>query len=246
MKLSITLLAVLLLTGCGTNALNNRIAEDNTARMNAFQLASSAHSKSCSTAAAGCSEGAQGDLCRVATLLACNTGSGQLKIPEPQPFRSPAQDFAVVFGPIANTILGIAQVGVTAYGIDRQAATTIRLGESRDQRDIAVAQSHDSQSSNFVNSLSGVIGQGFDNFGNLPPTTSIGGDNIEVGGNFGDTAGQDIIGGDRGGDVNVGGDQVGGDQNQAGGNIGDTDNSVPLPDDGLPPGVFPLPGANGG
>jgi len=250
MRLIIALLTLTVLAGCGTNAYNNRIAQGHALQLNAYQAASQAKAEQCSSAVAGCSAGVQGDMCRIATLLACNNGVGQLQLPSTPQYRSAAQDFAAIAGPITNGILGLAQVGATIYGIERNADTTIALAESRDRTLLGVVDSSNQGQATVAGQFGGILGDFSGLVGNLPPATQIGGDQVTIGGDQTSADNGSQIGDTRRDTLDNG--AIIGDGNRQGSpgpfdNVDNTTNEplgtdVDPPDPVIPPGPAPFGG----
>lgn len=207
--LTLALLAglVLLLTGCGTTAINQQAMSAHHEALMSQRLAIEQHAGACATAAASCDE----DLCRVATLLACNVNSPSLAVEQPR-LRSPGEEFARGFGPVAN----LASAGLNIWGagwlVDRSGRNAAEL----------------------VNAVGGVVGQVQ---GPVDNSTNVGGNWGDTRGDAGDTIGGDR-GGDTGGDRYHAGRDIRQDSPGPIDNSDSSDNSTNVP---APPGVDPDP-----
>ena len=173
------LLAVAVLAGCGTTAINQQAMEAHHEALQSQRLAIEQHNASCATAAAACAE----DMCRVATMLACALGQPDQRIEQPR-LRSPGEEFARGFAPIAS----LANTGLQVWGagwlVDRSGRNATDL----------------------VGAVGGVVGQVQ---GPVDNSVNVGGN---YGDTRGDEVGGDMIGGDRIDDRSTGRDHIGRDQ----------------------------------
>jgi hypothetical protein len=179
----VSLIALVILAGCGTSGINQMAMEAHHEALLSQRMAMEQHSSTCATNAAGCAD----DMCRVAVTLACALGQPEYRVSSPQ-LRSPGEEFARGFGPIASLASTGLQVWGAGWLVDRSGRNATDL----------------------VGAVGGVVGQvqgPIDNSinvgGNYGDTR---GDEVNVGGNYGDTRGDEIGGDYIGGDQRIGDD----------------------------------------
>ncbi|MFW6339507.1 MAG: hypothetical protein ACOC0Q_01420 [Wenzhouxiangella sp.] len=186
---------VLTLTACGTTRINTQAMEAYGGALQHQRALAEQHAGGCATAASLCAHDSNPGLCVVAAQLACNAGRPNFAAQMPQ-LRSPGEEFARGFSPVA----GLLSAGLQVYGagwlVDRSGRNAVDL----------------------VGAVGGVVGQVQ---GPVDNSVSVGGNlgatdqSTTVGGNFGNTdqsvaIGGDQIGGDRVDDSSTGGDWIGG------------------------------------
>jgi len=173
MKILTIVMTILALSGCGTMKVNKAALDQYADTLTKYQMVQQDRADAASKQAEACTD----DACRIA-VVAITTMGNQLSgaMPEMPTLRYPSQDWAN-FG---NFLLQAGQtVAVPIVGIRQSNQTTRAITASNNQT---------------VTSVTGML---TDMLGSQPPTTSIAGDLVSVGGNMGDTAGNDIVGGDR-------------------------------------------------
>jgi len=174
--------ALVVLAGCGTTAINQMAMEAHRESLLTQRTAIEQHQNACASNAVGCRD----DMCRVAVTLACALGQPEMRIEAPR-LRSPGEEFARGFSPIAS----LAQAGIQVWGagwlVDRSGQNMV---------DLVTA------SGGLVQQVGGVIG----------PLQGPVDNSITVGGNYGDSDSSTNVGGNLGNTETVGRDQIGGDQ----------------------------------
>lgn len=188
----VTLIAALaaVLAGCGTTRINTQAMEAYGEALGHQRVLAEQHAATTATSATMCAHDANPGLCVVALQLASNAGRPNQTIQMPQ-LRSPGEEFARGFGPIASLASAGIQVWGAGWLVDRSGRNAVDL----------------------VGAVGGVVGQVQ---GPIDNSVTVGGD--QIGGSRIDdrsvAVGGDQIGGNRVDDrsVAVGGDQVGGDQ----------------------------------
>ena len=188
------------LAGCGTTAINQQAMQAYHDQISHHRTVAQAHASQCSAAANGCEPG--DGLCRVAVILACGQTQPSHHIQQPQ-LRSPGEEFARGFAPVAQLASTGLQLWGAGYLVDRSGRNAVDLVG-------AVG--------NVAGQIQGPIDNSVNVAGNYGDTHTRGdetvvggnwgdtrGDETHVGGNFGDTrtvnTRRDTIGGDRGGDT---------------------------------------------
>lgn len=175
---TITLLVIIaMLPACGTMKVNRMAQESYQQSLEAYAAVEASRSSACATAAAGCID----DMCRVATLLACNVGGGDDSSPRAPQLRYPSQD-ALAWTSALTALGNVAVSGISVW----QSNKTNRF----------ITESNDRTLGGIVDSLAGSGASTAQSIGamvvGLPPT--VGGDQITIGG---DNVGRDQIGRDQ-------------------------------------------------
>lgn len=192
MKTAILILIITFLAGC-TGSTNRMALKSHSETLSAYARIKQEQAASCAIASQGCRE----DMCRVATLLACQSGNDSTQMPSAPRLRYPGQDWAVA----GRVFTSVASLGLAAYQV-REANRTTRFIEDSNNRALSsIVASGDQAAVSIAGEFGGALGSSFDAIGNQPPATQIGGDQITIGG---DQIGRDQIGRDQ-----IDADQIG-------------------------------------
>lgn len=173
----------LLLAGCGTTAINQQAMAAHQEALMSQRLAMEQHAGRCATSSAVCQHDTNPGLCAVAVELACGQSAPSMAVSPPQ-LRSPGDEFARGFGPIANLASTGLQVWGAGWLVDRSGRNAADL----------------------VGAVGGLVGQVQ---GPVDNSVSVGGN---WGDTRGHEIGGDQIGGDRIDDRSTGRDRIGRDQ----------------------------------
>ena len=217
--LKLTLIAALaaVLVGCGTTRINTQAMDAYGMAMQHQRALADQHAGGCASAASMCAHDTNPGLCVVAAQLACNAGRPAQAVQMPQ-LRSPGEEFARGFAPIASLASTGLQVWGAGWLVDRSGRNAVDL----------------------VGAVGGVVGQVQ---GPIDNSVTVGGNlgdtrGHEVGGNFGDTRGDEWIAGGnigdtRGDEFNAGRDiRIGspGPIDNSDNSTGPVDNSINTPE----------------
>ncbi|MFW6340646.1 MAG: hypothetical protein ACOC0Q_07240, partial [Wenzhouxiangella sp.] len=125
-NLILSVLGTLILTGCGTTRVNQMQMEAYSDALASQRVAAEQHAGSCATAASLCAHDTNPGLCVVAAQLACNAGRPSFAAQMPQ-LRSPGEEFARGFGPVASLLSAGLQVYGAGWLVDRSGRNAVEL-----------------------------------------------------------------------------------------------------------------------
>ena len=179
MKYIPLILILLLVSGCGTNAVNEKNYEVWKKQIEIYKEVATAEANACTTAAGGCAPGTAGDLCRVATVAICRSGAAaRSQMPAAPQFRSRAQDIALIWGQANNTVGTLVQGAITGLSIHENGRNTRFISRQQTEQLVGITQAQQNTFSSLGGQLVNTLGTGIQSYGdlinNLPPSTQIG------------------------------------------------------------------------